>query len=82
METKRVRRLSVWEKIGYGAGSPGNNLIYGLMTTYLLVFYTDYWGIPAAAAGWPRYGYGPAGEIILSGHCSRISSEDVHIRVV
>jgi len=37
--------------IAFGMGSAGNNLIYGLVTSYLLIFYTDVFGITAAAAG-------------------------------
>ncbi len=39
------------ERAAYGVGSLGNNLVYGLMTTYLLVFYTDVFALPAAAVG-------------------------------
>lgn len=46
METERVRRLSAWEKVGYGAGSLGNNLFFtlipgilGLLALIPLFFY-------------------------------------------
>lgn len=38
-------KLSTKEKLSYGVGSLGASTIYGLMTTYLIVFYTDYIGI-------------------------------------
>jgi GPH family glycoside/pentoside/hexuronide:cation symporter/probable glucitol transport protein GutA len=38
-------------KAAYGLGSVGNNLIYGLLTTYLMVYYTDTFGLPLAAIG-------------------------------
>ncbi|REE88999.1 GPH family glycoside/pentoside/hexuronide:cation symporter/probable glucitol transport protein GutA [Paenibacillus taihuensis] len=44
-------KLTLREKFAYGMGSLGNNIIYGLMSTYLVVFYTDYFGISIAAIG-------------------------------
>lgn len=43
--------MRLLEKWLYGLGSVGNNIIYGLVTTYLMFFYTDYFGIGAAAVG-------------------------------
>lgn len=37
--------------LAFGMGSVGNNLIYGLVTSFLLFFYTDIFGITAAVAG-------------------------------
>ncbi|MBU9747142.1 glycoside-pentoside-hexuronide (GPH):cation symporter [Lachnospiraceae bacterium ASD3451] len=37
--------------IGYGLGSLGKDLALGVMGSYLLLFYTDVFGIPAIAAG-------------------------------
>jgi Na+/melibiose symporter-like transporter len=45
------KKLSFWTTLAYSSGAFGNNLIYGIMTLYLMVFYTDYFGIPAAAVG-------------------------------
>lgn len=42
-------RLS--EKLGFSFGVFGQNIIYGFFTTYILIFYTDVFGITAAAAG-------------------------------
>lgn len=47
----RQGELTAGEKLSYGLGSFGNNIIYGLMTTYLMVYFTDYFGLPAAAVG-------------------------------
>jgi hypothetical protein len=44
-------RLSWRERAAYATGSLGNNLVYGLITTYLLVFYTDVFALPAATVG-------------------------------
>lgn len=44
-------KLSLKEKLSYGMGSLGASTIYGLMSTYLLLFYTDYFGIAAASVG-------------------------------
>lgn len=37
--------------IGYGLGSMGKDLALGVIGSYLLIFYTDVFGISAAAAG-------------------------------
>ena len=43
---------SKWGKrIGYGIGDLGCNLVFSTMASYLMVFYTDVFGITAAAAG-------------------------------
>lgn len=43
--------MSFWTKLAYGSGGFGNNLTYGLMTLYLMVFYTDYLGLSPASVG-------------------------------
>src|SRR6187551_1583977 len=44
-------RLSVREKIGYGIGDAAANFIFQTMIIFQLAFYTDTFGITAAAAG-------------------------------
>jgi sugar (glycoside-pentoside-hexuronide) transporter len=44
-------RLRWQEKLGYGLGDFGSNLVWGMCITFLLYFYTDVFGISAAAAG-------------------------------
>ena len=44
-------RLSVKEKIGYGFGDTASNLYFQMFISFLLFFYTDVFGIPAAVAG-------------------------------
>ncbi|UJL46975.1 glycoside-pentoside-hexuronide (GPH):cation symporter [Virgibacillus sp. NKC19-16] len=41
--------LGFKEKLSYGLGDTANNLTFSMITTYLLVFYTDVFGISAAA---------------------------------
>ena len=44
--------MGKWGKrIGYGIGDLGCNLVFSTMASYLMVFYTDVFGITAAAAG-------------------------------
>lgn len=44
--------MEKWKKrIGYGIGDLGCNLVFSIMASYLMVFYTDVFGITAAAAG-------------------------------
>jgi glycoside/pentoside/hexuronide:cation symporter, GPH family len=44
-------RLSVKEKLGYGVGDAAANFIFQTMIIFQLAFYTDTFGITAAAAG-------------------------------
>lgn len=39
------------DRIWYGIGDLGCNLVFNTMASYLMVFYTDVFGITAAAAG-------------------------------
>jgi Na+/melibiose symporter-like transporter len=45
------QKLSVREKIGYGLGDTASNLYFQMFINFLLFFYTDVFGIPAAVAG-------------------------------
>ncbi len=44
-------RLSVKEKIGYGLGDTASNIVFQVIVNYMVIFYTDVFGIGAAAAG-------------------------------
>jgi len=44
-------RLSIKEKVGYGLGDTAANFIFQTMVVFQLSFYTDTFGITAAAAG-------------------------------
>ena len=46
-----IERLSVKEKVGYGIGDAAANFIFQTMVIFQLAFYTDTFGISAAAAG-------------------------------
>jgi sugar (glycoside-pentoside-hexuronide) transporter len=46
-----MENIKAREKWFYGMGSLGKDLIQGMFMTYLMVFYTDVFGIGAAAAG-------------------------------
>ncbi len=48
---KKEGKLPFVSKIIYGTGDLANNLISQMVLVYLLFFYTDIFGIPAAAAG-------------------------------
>ena len=43
--------ISIKTLSSYAAGSLGNNIIFSLINTYLLIFLTDSFGIGAAAVG-------------------------------
>ena len=48
METQR---LSVREKIGYGLGDTASNIVFQAIINFMMNFYTDVFGITAAAVG-------------------------------
>ncbi len=47
----QIGKISVVEKSAYGLGDMASNLFYQTFTMFLLYFYTDVFGISAAAAG-------------------------------
>jgi GPH family glycoside/pentoside/hexuronide:cation symporter len=49
--THSIEKLSIREKIGYGLGDAAANLVFQTMLVFQLSFYTDTFGITAAAAG-------------------------------
>ena len=51
MEKTQPGKLKVKEKIGYALGDTAANITWRSLTTFLMVFYTDVFKIPAAAAG-------------------------------
>lgn len=44
-------KLSFIEKFGYGLGDTASNFVWALMMNFIMYFYTDIFGITAAAAG-------------------------------
>ena len=44
-------KLRISQLLGYGAGDMANNLAFSMASMFLLLYYTDVAGIPAAAAG-------------------------------
>lgn len=48
---EKTDRVSLKEKIAYGLGDTGYNFMFELGQIYLLKFYTDVLGLPAATAG-------------------------------
>lgn len=44
-------KLSVWEKTAYSFTDMAGNLLYVTISSYILYFYTDVFGITAAGAG-------------------------------
>ncbi|KKB73010.1 MULTISPECIES: MFS transporter [Bacillus] len=51
MASETLEKISMFEKSGYASGDLACNLIYTTVSTYLLFFYTDVYGLSAAAAG-------------------------------
>jgi glucuronide carrier protein len=47
----RARKLGFLQYLGYGFGDAANNLTFAMVSSFLLLYYTDVAGIPAAAAG-------------------------------
>jgi len=48
---KENNQVSWKERISYGLSDTASNLVYSMVSTYLLFFYTNIYGIDAAAAG-------------------------------
>lgn len=48
---KGFYKLSMKQRVGFGAGDLAQNLIYQTVSMYLLLFYTNVYGISAASAG-------------------------------
>jgi GPH family glycoside/pentoside/hexuronide:cation symporter len=46
-----VTKLSLKEKIGYSLGDTASHFVWDMVGFWILIFYTDTFGIPAAAAG-------------------------------
>ncbi|QRX63272.1 MFS transporter [Dysgonomonadaceae bacterium zrk40] len=49
-ETRGFYKLSPLQRIGFGSGDLAQNLIYQTVSMYLLIFYTNVFGLPAATA--------------------------------
>lgn len=48
---KKKDGLSLVERLSYGCGDMGCNVVYGMVATLLTLFYTDYVGVPIATVG-------------------------------
>lgn len=46
-----MQRLKIAEKFGYGLGDTASNIVFQVVINFMLYFYTDVFGITAAAAG-------------------------------
>lgn len=44
--------LSTRQKLAYGSGDLASNLVWGLLISFLMYYYTDIYGLPAAVAAW------------------------------
>ena len=43
--------LTIKEKFGYGLGDTASNIVFQMVANFMLIFYTDVYGLSAAAAG-------------------------------
>ena len=46
-----MTKLGVREKVGYGLGDTASNIVFQVVLNFMMYFYTDVFGITAAAAG-------------------------------
>lgn len=46
-----TEKLKIREKVGYGFGDMASSMFWKLFSMYLLIFYTDVFGLPAAVVG-------------------------------
>ena len=51
LEQDKVKPFGMQDKVGYMLGDVGSCLLFNFIGSYLLVFYTDVFGISAAAVG-------------------------------
>lgn len=51
MEKESGKGLAMWRKLAYGAGNAGGGFIWGMVTTFLLLYCTNVVGIGAAIVG-------------------------------
>lgn len=51
IEVKDEGRLGVITRISYGFGDTACNIVYGMISALLVLFYTDYAGVPVATVG-------------------------------
>lgn len=49
--SKATAKLSLREKLGYGVGDTASHFVWDMVGFWILIFYTDTFGISAAAAG-------------------------------
>ena len=49
--SKIATKLSIREKMGYGVGDTASHFVWDMVGFWILIFYTDTYGISAAAAG-------------------------------
>jgi GPH family glycoside/pentoside/hexuronide:cation symporter len=50
INTASEEKLSLVEKVGYGLGDTASNILYQAWSFFLMIFYTDVFGIPAKVA--------------------------------
>ena len=43
--------LTIKEKIGHGLGDTASNIVFQMIANFMLIFYTDVYGLSAAATG-------------------------------
>ena len=48
---KTTKKLTIKEKLGYGVGDTASHFVWDMVGFWILIFYTDTFGISAAAAG-------------------------------
>ena len=46
-----MKKLSVLEKFGYGLGDTASNIVFQVVMTFMMFFYTEVYGLSAAAVG-------------------------------
>lgn len=48
---KKLKPVGFIEKVGYGLGDAASNIYFQIFVTYMMIFYTDVFGLPAATVG-------------------------------
>ena len=79
-ETKGFYKLSWLQRIGFGSGDLAQNLIFQVICTYLLFFYTDIYGLTPSAVA-VMFLVGNVANVIWDPIVERLSTRAIRVTV-
>lgn len=51
MESKKEKSLPLWRKLGYGIGDAGGNYAWSVVSSFILIYFTNVIGLQAGVVG-------------------------------